>query len=88
VLHDGADWIHEQLGEKRTIYCHCKSGIGRSTSVIAAYYIKYKKMSAVDTLNFIRQSRPCIIGPKSSQTKNLIEFEESIRQERKSHFEA
>lgn len=45
-------------------------------------------MSAVDTLNFIRRSRPCIIGPKSRQTQNLIDFEESVRQERRSHFEA
>lgn len=70
------------------MYCHCKSGIGRSASVIAAYYIKYKKMSAMDSLNFIRQSRPYIIGPTSPQTKNLIEFEEAVRQERRSHFEA
>ena len=88
MLNDGADWINDQLKEKHVVYCHCKSGIGRSTSVVAAYYIKYKNMTALNTLAFIRNLRPCIIGPNSSQTKNLIQYEESLRQERKKQFEA
>lgn len=88
MLNDGADWIYQQLKEKHIVYCHCKSGIGRSTSVVAAYYIKYRGMKALDALAYIRKLRPCIIGPNSSQTKNLIQYEESLHQEKKKQFEA
>ena len=81
VLQDGADWIHSQLQQNRVVYCHCKSGKGRSASVIAAYYIKYRGKTAAQSLSLIRSRRSSVFGPNSAQMRNMKLFEESLRKE-------
>jgi protein-tyrosine phosphatase len=71
------------VDEKRVVYVHCKSGIGRSASVVAAYYMKHRRMSAEDAVSHIRKMRAEIFRPTSSQMANLLEYEKTIRVEQK-----
>eukprot|EP01041_Mallomonas_annulata_P006631 gene6632-13437_t len=75
VLEQGADWINMQLIQNKKVYCHCKSGIGRSASVIIAYFIKYKRMSAEAAYNDLRSHRSVIFSKSSSQMKNILAYE-------------
>ena len=75
--------MKKQVDEKRAVYVHCKSGIGRSASIVAAYFMKHKRLSAQEASNFIRNQRPEIFKPTSSQMANLLEYEKLIRQDQK-----
>lgn len=47
------------LKEKK-IYVHCKAGHGRSVIVVACYLIQYENMDIDESINFIKEKRPCI----------------------------
>ncbi len=42
-MDEGADWINTQLNEKKSVLVHCRAGVGRSATIIAAYLMKYAK---------------------------------------------
>ena len=42
----------------KNILIHCAAGISRSSSVVAAYLIKYHKMEIDNSITFIRTKRP------------------------------
>lgn len=44
-LDQAADFINAELVDGKNVYVHCKSGMGRSAMAIAAYMIKYEKMT-------------------------------------------
>ena len=75
VLDEGADWINSQVITGKKVYCHCKSGIGRSASVIMAYFMKYRRMSVSAAYNELKSRRPAIFGPQSAQMKNMRAYE-------------
>ena len=81
ILEEGAELIHETLQNKGQIYVHCKSGIGRSASLVIAYLIKYRGLGAVEAHRSVKSIRPQIIGTRSRQYTNLVKFEEHIRTE-------
>lgn len=83
VLEEGADWMKSHIEEKHVVYVHCKSGIGRSASVVAAYYMKHRQMTAADAVEFIRRQRGEIFKATSAQMSNLLEYEKTIRSEQK-----
>lgn len=83
VLDEGADWIQSHVKEKRVVYVHCKSGIGRSASVVAAYFMKHRHMGAQDAAAHVRSMRAEIFRAGSSQMANLVEYEKTIRDEQK-----
>jgi protein-tyrosine phosphatase len=41
-LDEGAAFINSHLIQNKRVYCHCKSGVGRSASVVMAYFMRYK----------------------------------------------
>lgn len=48
-----------------SIAVHCKAGLGRTGSLIGAYMMKHYKMTAAETIAWIRTCRPgSIIGPQ------------------------
>ncbi|KDO15934.1 hypothetical protein SPRG_18529 [Saprolegnia parasitica CBS 223.65] len=49
---------HVARGE--TVYVHCKAGRGRSTIVVAAYFMQAHDWSIDQALDFIKQKRPHI----------------------------
>jgi protein-tyrosine phosphatase len=83
ILEEGADWMKAHIDEQRVVYVHCKSGIGRSASVVAAYFMKHRHMGAQDAVAFIRRQRPEIFRPSSAQMRSLLDYETTIRTEQK-----
>jgi Dual specificity phosphatase, catalytic domain len=56
-LDESADWIAEQIAAGRSVYVHCRSGMGRSPQPIAAYMIKYLKMTPKEAADLIKSKR-------------------------------
>ena len=81
VLEKGASYVNYHLSEGRAVYVHCKSGIGRSASVVVAYLMKYKRMGVHEAYAAVKMSRKEIFGPYSSQLKNLVKYESFLRSE-------
>ena len=61
--------------EKRKVYVHCKSGIGRSSSMVIAYLMKYKRMTAKSAHAFVISKRSVIFPEKSPMMKNMLDYE-------------
>jgi predicted protein tyrosine phosphatase len=50
--------IHESLINNQRVLVHCYAGINRSCSVIACYLMKYRNMTAKESIHFL-QTRHC-----------------------------
>jgi protein-tyrosine phosphatase len=79
LLDQGADFINTELSEGKKVYVHCKSGVGRSASLVVAYFIKYKRMDAVTAHHDLISKRPVIFKSYSSQMKKVKEYEQWLR---------
>ncbi len=73
----GMNFIETAASQGAKIYVHCAGGIGRSPTLVAAYFIR-KDMTLDEALDKIRQARP-IISPSPKQLKGLEEFEAEVR---------
>ena len=63
-----------QLSEETrgAIAVHCKAGLGRTGSVIGCYMMKHFKMTAEETIGWLRIVRPgSIIGPQQQYMKDM-----------------
>ena len=76
ALEQGADFINTHLSEGRKVYVHCKSGRGRSASMVMAYFIRYKKDAPETAFAKLKLRRPLIFDQKSAHMKHLIHFAE------------
>lgn len=63
--------------EKYGVAVHCKAGLGRTGSLIAAYAMKHFKFPAEAFIGYIRVCRPgSILGPQQQfLCVNLMEYE-------------
>ena len=57
-LHSSADFIKDALDGGGKVLCHCAAGISRSSTLILAYLIKWRKMSLDEGLATVRVVRP------------------------------
>jgi predicted protein tyrosine phosphatase len=71
--------IHTELINHRAVLVHCVYGKSRSTSIVAAYLIYYKKMTAEQALEFIKKKRTQI-DPNPGYIRQLKQFEEENKQ--------
>ena len=55
TIDECVEFLH-QVQDK--VYVHCKAGVGRSATVVTAYYIKHKNMSAEEAIAFVKKQRP------------------------------
>jgi predicted protein tyrosine phosphatase len=56
-MEEGARFIHAQIQAGRSVYVHCRAGCGRSSTVIAAYLMKYRGMTIEEACQTITASR-------------------------------
>lgn len=50
--------IHEAVENSQNVFVHCKNGHGRSPTVVAAYLIRFKNMSVMESIKLIKAKRP------------------------------
>lgn len=79
ILDRGADYINNRIINNDTVYVHCKSGRGRSASVVMAYFMKYKRMSAKDAHMRLKACRSVVFESNSRQMQNMLKYEEQLR---------
>lgn len=78
---EGVAFIDEGLMEGDSIYVHCKSGVGRSATVVAAWYIKHFHMSAAEAAAFVKERRTeVVIGQIGHYHQKALErFERALK---------
>ena len=80
-LHKGADIIHRKIHvPKKYLYVHCKSGKGRSATIIIAYLMKYQGLRRKQAIKLLKTFRPIVnIDKLSPHYQSLKRFEKSIQ---------
>lgn len=69
----GVSALEKLVTLKKKIYVHCRNGHGRAPTLVAAYLMKAKKMTADEAVAFIKERRPSI-HLENSQRRALDEF--------------
>lgn len=67
-------FIDDAIKGGGNVLVHCHAGISRSTTLVLAYLIKYKKMSFEKALETVREIRPKI-NPNQGFIKQLKEYD-------------
>jgi len=62
------------MKNKKPVLVHCKRGHHRSSSVIAAFLIKYLDMSIIDALQCVRSMRLCAFRRKTCMVDGLLKY--------------
>lgn len=62
------EFINEQIKNDQSVMVHCAAGMGRAGTILACYFVKYKKLSAVQAIKKIRDQRP---GSIQSEVQEL-----------------
>lgn len=68
------DHLHGNLTREETTLVHCHLGRSRSTTVVIAYLMRFKGMTADDALRYVRKKRP-MAEPNRGFMKQLREYE-------------
>ena len=71
------DFIHDRMVNDEPVMVHCLAGLGRTGTILACYLIKYKKMSADDAIQKVRDERPGSIQ-SFSQEEIIFQFAKSL----------
>ncbi len=79
-INRGVEALHQALTnpkDTRPVYLHCKSGVGRSPTVLAAYLMKYQGKTLQEAIEIIERDRPDVhlrkstwFGLRSADTKH------------------
>lgn len=69
----GTAIINEAVENGRKVYVHCTNGHGRSPTLIAAYFVRYKNMSVEEAMRLVKEKRP-EIHIEDVQIKALVDF--------------
>jgi len=62
------DFIHDRIGQRKSVMVHCAAGRGRAGTILACYHVKYMDYSGPDAIEKIRQERP---GSIQSETQEI-----------------
>lgn len=54
----GSAAINEMVKSGNNVYVHCREGHSRGPTMVAAYFIRYEKMSVEEAIEFIAKNRP------------------------------
>lgn len=61
MIQRGVAFIEEMNQNEKTVYVHCKAGRGRSTTLVACYLMKAKKLTPEKAHEYIKSRRPHIL---------------------------
>lgn len=67
-IDSAVEFIHRQISKDSSVMVHCAAGMGRAGTILACYFVKYKKLSAKDAIKKIRDERP---GSIQSEVQEL-----------------
>lgn len=56
TMRDAVDWI-DSYSQRVPVYVHCRGGIGRSGTVLAAYFMRYRHFTLAQALDILRPRR-------------------------------
>ena len=73
-------FIDEALQKGEGVYVHCFAGVSRSPTIVAAYLIWSRNMTAQNALDHIFERRP-IIDPNDGFRQALFEWESKCKNE-------
>eukprot|EP00428_Durinskia_dybowskii_P066052 CAMPEP_0170366280 /NCGR_PEP_ID=MMETSP0117_2-20130122/6336_1 /TAXON_ID=400756 /ORGANISM="Durinskia baltica, Strain CSIRO CS-38" /LENGTH=173 /DNA_ID=CAMNT_0010620863 /DNA_START=234 /DNA_END=752 /DNA_ORIENTATION=+ len=85
-LDSGAAFLNNHLSQGNKCYCHCKSGKGRSASIIMAYFMRYRGDDVATAFAKMKLARPVVFDQNSSQMKNMIAYAEYLKGPNKRSF--
>ena len=71
------NFIHDRIVNDEPVMVHCLAGLGRTGTILACYLIKYKKMSADEAIQKVRDERPGSIQ-SFSQEEIIFQFAKSL----------
>ncbi|MDC1024167.1 dual specificity protein phosphatase 23 [Nitrosopumilus sp.] len=57
-IDSAVEFIQNQIQNNQSVMVHCAAGLGRAGTILACYFIKYKKLSAIQAIKKIRDERP------------------------------
>jgi protein-tyrosine phosphatase len=69
----GTSIIDQSVKNKKVVYIHCRNGHGRSTTLLAAYFVRYQGMTVDEALAFIKSKRS-EIHPVEKQIESLKSY--------------
>lgn len=78
VLDKTVDELHHNIESGNTCFVHCLYGISRSSTIVAAYLIKYKKFTVPNAIGYISSLRPQV-SPKFNFMMLLNEYEKQFQ---------
>ena len=67
-LVQAVDFIEQQIAGSRPVMVHCAAGKGRTGTVLAAYLVKKKDLTAEQAIEKVRRMRPGSIQSVSQET--------------------
>jgi dual specificity MAP kinase phosphatase len=76
-LEMGAYMINSAVSAGKKVFVHCKNGHGRSPTLVAAYLMKYARMSMEDALKLIKEKRE-EVHIEDAQMETLEKFGKTI----------
>lgn len=83
-LDQAVQFIYDMRKQGRTVYVHCKAGVGRSPSAIAAFLLKYglasgKKFTSVDSvIHYIKTKRAHVTIDRNPSKSAVLEYYQRI----------
>jgi Predicted protein-tyrosine phosphatase len=57
-IDSAVNFIQNQIQNNQSVMVHCAAGLGRAGTILACYFIKYEKYSAIQAIEKIRSERP------------------------------
>ena len=67
-IDSAVEFIQNQIQNNQSVMVHCAAGLGRAGTILACYFIKYKKLSAIQAIKKMRDERR---GSMKSEVEEL-----------------
>ena len=77
-IDSAVEFIQNQIQNDQSVMVHCAAGLGRAGTILACYFIKYEKFSAIQAIKKIRDERPGSIQ-SNDQELAISYYEKYVR---------